>query len=119
MKDVNAFQIAGRHTVPNNSHYSSIKNSVNQQLHHKIGESNDKGGDPTRYYATSIPTYEASEAGKAIDDQNKRERTVLHNSRLPIPEGSWHYNVKAISDSKGPDEAITDVVNDDDILEVI
>ncbi|XP_057247838.1 ATP-dependent DNA helicase Q-like 4A isoform X2 [Beta vulgaris subsp. vulgaris] len=119
VKDVNAFQIAGRHTVPNNSHYSSIKNSVNQQLHHKIGESNDKSGDPTRYYATSIPTYEASEAGKAIDDQNKRERTVLHNSRLPIPEGSWHYNVKAISDSKGPDEAITDVVNDDDILENI
>ncbi|KAL2925187.1 ATP-dependent DNA helicase Q-like 4A, partial [Bienertia sinuspersici] len=112
----NSYRSDGRHVEPESSHGSSMKLSVNQQQDPKFSESNVRGCDPTRYYGTSTPMYQAAEVGRGVDGQNKRGATVLHNPHLSIPEGSWHHNVKVTSNSKGPDEAITDGINDDDIL---
>uniref|UniRef100_A0A803LN05 DNA 3'-5' helicase n=1 Tax=Chenopodium quinoa TaxID=63459 RepID=A0A803LN05_CHEQI len=117
LKNVNATQFSGRRVVSEKSYDSSTKLSENQQWNHKVSESKDKAGNPTRYYVASAPMHHTAEAEKAIYGQKQKEATImLHSSLTPIPEGSQHHNVNSTSDSKQLDGAVTDGINDDDIL---
>uniref|UniRef100_A0A803LEA9 DNA 3'-5' helicase n=1 Tax=Chenopodium quinoa TaxID=63459 RepID=A0A803LEA9_CHEQI len=117
VKNVNATQFSGRHVISKKSYDSSTKLSENQQWNHKESESKDKAGNPTRYYAASAPMHHTAEAEKATYGQKQKEATImLHSSHTPFPEGLQHHNVSSTSDSKQLDGAVTDGINDDDIL---
>ncbi|XP_074275910.1 ATP-dependent DNA helicase Q-like 4A isoform X2 [Silene latifolia] len=84
----------------------------NRQWQQKADESKAKRTNAAGYHASSIPTYPVAEVRCSFQGQNTNEAFVPHNSCPQIPEGSRDHNVK----STVPDEAMTDVVNDDDIF---
>ncbi|KAH9619809.1 hypothetical protein KSS87_015581 [Heliosperma pusillum] len=83
----------------------------NRQWHQKADENNATRTNAAEYHTSLPPSYPAAEVRSSYRDQNKNEAFLKHNSSPQIPEGSWDHNVK----STMPDEAMTDV-NDDDIL---
>ncbi|KAK9677216.1 hypothetical protein RND81_11G128900 [Saponaria officinalis] len=112
LKGDNAFPNQERCEILKTSYDDNRKYVENGQVHHKVDENYGRGINAVDHHPSTAQTYSAAEVRNKLDGQNNKEGTVLHNSCLQIPEGSWNHNVK----SSMQDEAMIDGLDDDDIL---
>ncbi|KAL9244687.1 hypothetical protein vseg_018439 [Gypsophila vaccaria] len=112
LKGDDAFPNQEKHAILKTSYDDSRKYVENGQCHRKVDENYGKGVSTAEYHASTVQTHSAAEVRNKLNGQNNNERMVSHISCPQIPEGSRNHNVK----STMQDEAMTDAVDDDDIL---